>query len=200
MTDLVLVFAKVPGLGIAKSRLARAWGVERAEAIYSELLGCTAEAVKSLHHGIAYTGAEDPGALRDSFPRASSWIPQRGDTLGDRLRNACADAFSGGRECVCAIGCDCPELHESDIHDALKRLRDGNDVVLGPASDGGYYLVACTRAGLVVFSATGWGQASLCAETVDIANAHGLRTSLLDVKSDVDEPSDYLHWKGTLDA
>jgi rSAM/selenodomain-associated transferase 1 len=190
----VVVFAKVPGLGIAKSRIAAACGRSVAEKIYLELLSETVRAVGCLPHHVAFTGQEDPGRLRDLFPNAGSFFPQHGATLGDRLTNACRQLFETQTH-LCAIGCDCPSLQNIDIETAFTALEADADVVIGQAYDGGYYLAGCAPHSIAVFSATGWSTHKLFEETMEIIRRNGYRYRLLPRYADIDTIADYLTWK-----
>jgi glycosyltransferase A (GT-A) superfamily protein (DUF2064 family) len=155
----------------------------------------TARIVKPHPHYVAYTGGTAPGGLRSLFPGASGFISQEGESLGIRMRNAFLTLYAEGVERVCAVGCDCPDLCESDITETFALLAGGAQVVIGPAEDGGYYLVGCTREGLPVFSATAWSTPELLDQTMHIVEKHGLRSALLATRSDIDTMEDYRRWK-----
>lgn len=193
--ETVVVFAKLPEAGTAKTRIAAGEGREGADAVYAELLAATAHSVASLPHYVAYADGEGPGELRRLFPKAAGFIPQEGGTLGARLRNVFLRLYAGGAERICAIGCDCPYLDAAGIREAFGHLAAGAQVVMGPAEDGGYYLVGCSREGLPVFSATLWGTRHLLDETLRIVEEHGLSCSLLATLSDIDTMKDYRRWK-----
>ncbi len=191
----VLVFAKIPGLGIAKSRIAATEGPLRAAEIYNELLHVTAGQVHTVPHAVAYTGSDAPGELKSIFPSAFAFIPQEGKDLGRRLRSAFEHLFDRGTRCVIAVGCDCPLMHPDDLISALRSLESGYDVVLGPSEDGGYYLTGCTRRALDIFSAVSWGSAMLLRETYDIIERNGFRSTELRTLYDIDTMEDYRRWK-----
>jgi rSAM/selenodomain-associated transferase 1 len=190
----VIVFAKVPGLGIAKSRIAANCGQAVAEKIYLELLGETARAVGRLSYHVAFTGQADPGRLRDLFTNAGSFFPQHGATLGDRLTNACRQLFETQTH-LCVVGCDCPSLRTIDIEAAFAALEADADAVIGPAHDGGYYLAGCSPRSIAVFSATGWSTHKLFEETMEIIRQNGYRYRLLPRYADIDTIADYFTWK-----
>lgn len=194
-SSAVLVFAKVPGLGIAKSRIAATEGTVKAAEIYQELLLVTAEQVHDVPHAVAYTGSDTPGALNSIFSSAFEFIPQRGQDLGHRLRNAFEDLYIRGTRSVIAVGCDCPIMRPFDITSAVRSLESGYDVVLGPSEDGGYYLAGCTRHAVAIFSALSWGSARLLRETYDIIERNGFRSKELRTLYDIDTMEDYTRWK-----
>ncbi|MBD3392957.1 MAG: DUF2064 domain-containing protein [Chitinivibrionales bacterium] len=195
IASAAVVFAKVPGLGIAKSRIAATHGQETAEQVYAELLGATARIVSPLPHHVAFTGADAPGPLKDIFGTASSFFQQCDGDLGKRIQHAFQHLFGQGYREVCALGCDCPSTQSSDITAALAEVRSGTDVVLGPASDGGYYLIALTRGKDYVFSVSGWGTSKLLGETVAAIRRHGDSYKLLRELTDIDMMADYQAWK-----
>ena len=88
-----------------------------------------------------------------------------------------------------AIGTDCPELGPVQIHKAMNELRQ-HDVILGPAKDGGYYLIGMKRFRQPLFTDIPWGTDAVCRETQRIASSLNLSVALLDELSDVDRPED----------
>ena len=198
MDRVVVAFAKVPGPGNPKSRIADVAGKERAEAIYAELLRTTSKAIEGLDCFVSYTGSATPGVLKRFFPRARNFIRQQEESLGERVRHALNTAREEGYTLLVAIGVDCPELTLSDIEEAFKRLENGTDVVIGPAEDGGYYLIAVKEPDCGIFSVEGWGTDSLLEESLAKIKELGLSHSLLDRKEDIDTLDDYEAWKSRL--
>ena len=119
----------------------------------------------------------------------ASYRPQGNGDLGKRLQLAFADAFSVGVQRVVAIGADCPSLSTKMISRALDLLRT-NDLVLGPASDGGYYLIGLGRLFPEIFINIPWGTDKVFAQTLNCARRLDLSVALLDPLSDVDRPED----------
>ncbi len=196
LPDMVtVVFAKVPGMGIAKQRIAAQSDRATAERVYGELLAVTARVLQPLRHCVAFTGADTPGALETVFPHALEFFAQQGDTLGNRLQAATYRLLDRGATGVCAVGCDCPSMSAADIEQAALRLRESDSVVLGPAADGGYYLAACHREGAVIYDAQGWSTPRLLQETTEILKRNQLRYSLLQPRTDIDTLEDYHQWQ-----
>lgn len=193
-----MIFAKVPDAGTAKSRIAATYGPVKASGIYYELLYATAESVQGIPYHVAYTGSDNPGSLRLIFQQALSFFSQEGETLGDRLKNAFLSLFNEGYKHICAIGADCPYLSGKNISESYGLLEQGVDVVIGPAEDGGYYLIGCNRRGLPVFSARQWGSSALFKETMDIIVSNNLSHSILKPLNDIDYMEDYRVWKESL--
>ena len=192
-----IVFAKEPGAGTAKTRIAAAAGPACAERIYRELLAQTAAVLAAFDLHVAWTDADSPVALRTLFPAATSFFPQRGDSLGKRLRTGCEHLFAAGYQCACAVGVDCPTLTANDLLTAHAGLENGADVVLGPAADGGYYLAGCTPSSLPIFDLASWSTPRLLADTLDVCRTHGFGVNLLETRHDIDTIEDYHTWAAT---
>jgi uncharacterized protein len=195
MNGTVVVFAKVPQEGKAKSRIALEAGRPATDRIYAELLSLTARTVKSHDHFISCDGKNGPGGLKKIFPAAAGFLRQEGGDLGSRLRDALEAVARSRPGPFCAIGTDCPDLTRSDIDDAFRLVEGGRDVVIGPARDGGYYLIALRDPGCGVFSAAGWGKKTLLAETLAILEERKFSHALLAVKGDIDRFDDWKAWK-----
>ena len=119
--------------------------------------------------------------------------PQSGGDLGARMAAAIADAISGGAERVVVIGTDCPDVTPDVVAAAFTRL-GAADVVLGPASDGGYYLIGMSRPHRVLFEGVPWSSATTLRATLARARAGGLSVALLDERRDIDTAEDWRAW------
>lgn len=191
----VVLFAKVPGLGIAKSRIAAQSDARTAARVYGELLEVMSDVLRGQNYHVSFTGSDSPGPLRELFSDAASFFPQPEASLGERLQAAMRRMLDDGSSAVIAIGCDCPTLTRGDIELARHALLSGVDVVLGPAEDGGYYLAGCTAAGAAIFSARQWSSPGLLGETLGIVRRTQLAYQLLETRADIDTLTDYLRWK-----
>jgi glycosyltransferase A (GT-A) superfamily protein (DUF2064 family) len=150
MTDrTIVVMARPLVRGAVKTRLARALGDDAALAVYERLLRGTLDAAEQVP-GAALVLAEAPAAAApDSDPlsgRDGRWsrLRQRGEGLGERLAGVFADLFAAGAQTVVAVNSDSPALPPDYLAQAFDELV-GNDLVVGPASDGGYYLIGAGR-------------------------------------------------------
>jgi rSAM/selenodomain-associated transferase 1 len=190
----VIVFAKTPVEGAVKTRIAAKAGNRAALDIYIELLNHTARTVKNIRYHVAYTG-DCRERLENIFSAAASFFLQTGDNLGDRMRNACKYMFSFGAESAIIIGCDCPYITPDSLNNAVSALTFGNDVVIGPANDGGYYLIGCIKKSLEVFDANDWGGPALFSQTMEIIRTGNLKTEMLPFLSDIDDMTGYRIWK-----
>jgi rSAM/selenodomain-associated transferase 1 len=116
-------------------------------------------------------------------------ITQVPGDLGRRMQDAADRAFTRGAERIIIIGTDCPSLDEAGIAHAFDRL-ESSDIVLGPAVDGGYYLIGLTRPCPALFISIDWGSSRVLEQTLEAARKAMLHVALLEVREDVDLPSD----------
>lgn len=191
----LILFAKVLDKNIAKTRIAKTVGEKKASKIYEELLGITATVVKSLTHYISFAGAKTPNRLNDIFLNATDFFIQCDGDLGERMRYAFNQMFDLGYDSVIAIGTDCPTLKQSDLKKADEFLQKDRSVVIGPAVDGGYYLIGCQKETLAVLNTQKWSTPELFDEAVEIIRAKKFNFLALDKKDDIDEYEDYINYK-----
>lgn len=117
-------------------------------------------------------------------------VPQAGDDLGQRMSAAFEELFAAGYLRVILIGSDLPTLPSDRLREAEHALCQGADVVLGPADDGGYYLIGLTRHSDAIFSSIPWGAPDVLVKTKAQAENAGLRVSTTLPWYDVDSPED----------
>ncbi len=198
--NIICILARFPRLGEAKTRLTPPLSAEEALDLHDRL---TRQAVRSVR-ALAVTGEARAEIRTDAaFQRAANeWIRERdigyryqgsGD-LGARIALAFHDAFRRGAKRAIVIGSDCPRLSAPVLRDALGRL-SAIDVVLGPAEDGGYYLIGLTRDAMkrgaaALFSDMPWSTDAVLSRTLERAEDAGLETALLVPLPDVDRPED----------
>ena len=185
---MLLVFARAPRPGQVKTRLIPHVGAERAAAIYRDLLTRTLQT--ALHSGLAavqlwLAGDRHPYFDNIANGAALEIYPQQGADLGDRMCHAFARALKRYRAAI-LIGSDCPVLTAGDLKQARQSLRK-NDIVLGPARDGGYYLIGLCKNSSTLFKGIAWGEASVLSETKARIKALGWQLSLLTERWDVDD-------------
>lgn len=189
----VLVFAKPPVPGKAKTRLAADVGDDEAVRIYRALGRAVVDAVRGGPWKVV--AWVDP-CTDDALERVRAWFEpeglifrlQEGGTLGERMANALADALID-RGMACVVGTDIPGIDRATIAEVFRRLGTA-DVVIGPATDGGYYLIGMRRVEPALFQGIEWSTSSVLASTLASADALGLSVSLLEPLSDVDYLSD----------
>ena len=197
MTDALAVFVKEPRPGAVKTRLAAAIGPERAAALYRALaeaeIAATAPRADDYERLFFFAPAGAEAALR-AWLGPSTLIPQGEGTLGARMAVAFAEAFARGARRVALIGTDVPWLGRGTVLESLRQL-DAHDVVLGPAEDGGYFLIAMGRPLPALFEEIAWSTPTVLVDTLARAAALGLRVHRLASMPDVDTLDDVRrHW------
>jgi hypothetical protein len=189
----IQIFAKAPIPGLVKTRLVPAISAEQAAKLHADLVR------KTLHMAVnaglcpvelwcspAKTNGFFEDCARDYG--VSLW-EQAGDDLGARMAHAFCTGFQHARPIV-LIGTDCPDLNAQDLAAALDILDGDYDTVLGPAEDGGYYLVGLRQAIPGLFTGISWGTSAVFDETLARLRAAGVRWQTLRERWDVDRPAD----------
>lgn len=188
---MLIIFVKNPVRGKVKTRLAATVGEERALAVYEQLLARTREITQGLPcpKTVFYSDAIAPG---DSWDEAVYQKQvQQGNDLGERMQEAFAYAFAAGFRSVCIIGSDCHELTEEMLEEAFAGLGE-HDVVVGPSTDGGYYLLGMRELHPAFFRNKRWSTPTVLADTLRDARELNLRVRALPVLTDVDEEKDLI--------
>ncbi len=165
----ILVFVKAPKKGKTKSRLVSAVGENTALDIYKTFTVDIVDALRKTPHAlkIYFYPHNSRKAVENWLGKDLSYMPQEGKDLGERMANAFVDCFSGGIAKVVLIGSDIPDLPYAMIDEAFSAL-ESNDAVIGPASDGGYYLIGFKRNTFMagIFREIAWGTSSVYRETM----------------------------------
>ena len=190
---VVGVFAKAPTPGRVKTRLAADVGDHRAVEIYRSMGRAIVDALRGGPYQLVVFG--DPPD-EDSLEGIRSWLggdglqvrPQADGDLGRRMDAALRNALEEA-DAALLVGADIPDIDQGTVLDALARLTD-HDVVLGPAADGGYYLVGLSAPRPELFVDMPWSTPDVLPETLRRAKAGGLRVALLDEMTDVDTVDD----------
>ncbi|MGE0607559.1 MAG: TIGR04283 family arsenosugar biosynthesis glycosyltransferase [Pirellulales bacterium] len=193
--ERLLIFARVPQPGQAKTRLIPALGQEQASRLHHALtlktLAAAAELVSRRPVGVEawFAGGDEPARrqLLGSYPFSSH--VQQGDDLGERLRRAVSAAFAGGGQRVVVIGTDCPDINAKTLATAFDALQR-HDVVWGPAQDGGYYLVGLRRDQPELFQGIDWGTEHVLRQSLAVCRSMGLKVHQLAALPDVDRAED----------
>lgn len=187
--NLLVVFARNPVLGKVKTRLAAEIGDHQALLVYLQLLEHTHKVADEVAADVQvhYTDSIDEFGLLDYFKFKK--MLQQGEHLGARMYNAIEGGLDAGYSKVVLIGSDCIELTAEIVEDAFTVL-DSHDCVLGPANDGGYYLIGLKIARDFLFEDKPWGTADVLLDTIiDLQNAQ-MSFSLLPTLNDVDTKKD----------
>lgn len=188
---LLMVFAKNMIPGHVKTRLARRTGNDKAVQIYRTLLQYTRKITlqTDVDRQIWYDcfEPEQPMFSRNHFsPRI-----QHGEGLGERMKYAFQQAFKEGYQRVVIIGTDCAELTSKTISKAFDNLQK-REVVLGPAEDGGYYLLGMRAFYPFIFENISWGTDRVFAQTTRYLTENGVDYGRLEELRDVDHWSDWM--------
>ena len=195
----VLVFARTPEPGRVKTRLIPAIGPERAARLHLAMTRRTVTTAVSAGVGpvelwcTPSTDHPDIDAIAGEHDLAVCLQP--GGDLGERMRSALGSRITGSGAAV-LIGTDCPTLDAEDLRSAARALASGADAVLGPARDGGYYLIGLRRAVPEVFSDVAWGEEQVLARTRENLRSLGWRWRELTLRADVDRPEDLAELEG----
>jgi rSAM/selenodomain-associated transferase 2/rSAM/selenodomain-associated transferase 1 len=197
-TDRLIIFGRYPKPGQAKTRLIPLLGPTGAALLHRQLVRITVEASRQLRSRrnvvleLRFTGSSRR-ELVSLFGRDLIYCKQGPGNLGQRLRAAAAEAINSGAGKVVLIGTDCPMLDADRLDLAFVAL-DDHDVVIGPALDGGYYLIGIKSDHAELFEDIAWGGPEVLAQTLNACHRLGLRHILLPVLSDVDTPADLVSW------
>lgn len=190
----VAIMAKAPVPGQVKTRLVPPLTHEQAAALAGQLLHETVRLVGELpgvERIIAVAPAEAVGQVRPLAPASFRLMPQRGETLGDRLADVFRQTFLDGVQGAVALGADHPHLPRRYLEMAVSALqRSRNQVVLGPTEDGGYYLIGLSRPHPELFRDLPWSRPELLDATCARARRLGLVVHLLPIWFDLDRPED----------
>jgi rSAM/selenodomain-associated transferase 1 len=194
----LLVFSKAPVPGLVKTRLVPLLGTAGATVLHCELLESTLlKLTASTRWSVELHCA--PGIEHDYFQYCRQRFPltlhpQASGDLGERMSAALAGGLQQADAAV-LVGSDCPGLSTAEIESALEQLEAGEDVVFGPALDGGYYLVAMRTHHAGLFSDIPWGSGAVLETSLQRARRLGLRFSLLSPLRDIDTAEDYQAWR-----
>lgn len=196
----LLIMARAPVPGSTKTRLHPLLGPNGCARLQAALIRRAAALGGGMPGGgaagggtvLAYTPPEAGELLRPLVGNAVTLVGQRGSDLGQRMAAAVCDVAATRPGPVIVIGTDCPVLSPAHLAAAAGRLREGDDVVLGPAVDGGYYLIALAHPDPRVFALPthAWGGPDVATLTVRAAAAAGLNTGFIQPEHDLDTPAD----------
>lgn len=187
LQSLLIIFARNPKLGSVKTRLAADVGDDKALDIYKELLHKTRQITEPLAIDklVAYSDYINTDDLWNGYFK----VEQTSGDLGKRMHDAFKIGFDSDYERIIIIGTDCYDLDTTDIKKAITDLAE-NDAVIGPAEDGGYYLIGLSKMVPEIFQNKSWSTDKLIAETRQEIQNLGLSHTELRTLNDVDHKSD----------
>lgn len=187
-THHLIIFVKNPIPGTVKTRIARTVGHERATQVYRHLIQHTQQITRYAPYArtVYYADFVNPNDGWNGFDKAL----QVGHDLGERMAHAFRQQLARGAEKVVIIGSDCLAITGDHLTQAFGAL-DQTDVVLGPATDGGYYLLGMKRFHENLFVDMPWSQPTLLSRTTQWLEQTNVPYSLLPMLADIDEWDDY---------
>jgi hypothetical protein len=179
---LLIIFVKNIKLGMVKTRLAKTVGDENAFTIYKALVEVTEKATSTINvdKRIYFSDA----IIDEKWPNDYKAI-QKGADLGERMSNAFQDGFDDGYAEIVLIGSDLPNITKNVINKGFKSLMQ-NDVVFGPAEDGGYYLIGMSKFHNCIFKNKAWSTSNLLEDTLAELKQKKIEVSLIETLNDID--------------
>ena len=189
---MIAIMARAPS-SEGKSRLIGDLGTHEGTSLRLALLRDTLESVSALaaEKAVLYTPPEGDAEIRAVTPFQALFLPQRGSTLGERMREGARDLFTAGFDAVVLIGSDLPTLPPAHVIAALGIVARADEaLVLGPTEDGGYYLIGFTRLRPEFFEHIPWGTPLVLQRTREVAEALGIPVETMPLWYDVDSASD----------
>ncbi|MCB0480112.1 MAG: TIGR04282 family arsenosugar biosynthesis glycosyltransferase [Flavobacteriales bacterium] len=187
--NLLLIFVRNCELGKVKTRLAKDIGNENALKIYQSLLVHTRDIALDVNafRMVYYSDYID---FHDTFQNEYFLKDEQHDgDLGQKMEFSLEENFEEGYDHIICIGSDCIELSSEIINRAFEEL-DSHDVVIGPAKDGGYYLIGMSKLHTSLFRDKPWGTSDLLLDTILDLKKTNLSYHLLETLNDVDEVED----------
>ena len=188
------VFVRHPEPGKVKTRLAKAYGAPFAAELYGYFVDDLLKALApgNYHLEIFFTPAEREMEIRQRFGNQFPYTPQRGEGLGNRMERAFRSCLAKEYSTAILIGSDFPDLTAEVIEQAFQALENGQEAVVGPAFDGGYYLIGFRSATFdpAVFNGMRWGENTVFEKTVNRLHARGYRVHLAPAWHDIDTEQD----------
>jgi len=203
----LIIFTRYPEPGTTKTRMIAALGAGGAADLQRRMTDHLAAKVKtligqrSLTVEVRFEGGSER-LMREWLGPSFSYRHQGRGDIGRRMQRALADGFQEGYTSIVIIGADVPDISSAIIHQAFEELQK-NSLVLGPAGDGGYYLIGVQKvnedqAYPELFEAINWGTSEVLSQTIAAAQQLGIGYALLDTLKDVDRPADLKIWNRVL--
>ena len=189
----IIIFTRYPTPGATKTRLISSLGPVGAADLQRSLTEriCKQAFAYAAKNRISIEICVKDGnekKMRTWLGKGFEYSRQAPGDLGQSMKTAFANAFSRGSRRVILLGTDIPELEEKHLKKGLEAL-EKNDLVLGPSTDGGYYLVGLSRSA-AIFEGVSWGQATVLDQTIGLAQKAGLRIFTLEPLTDIDTEQD----------
>lgn len=195
----LIIFTRYPEPGKTKTRLIPLLGEKGASNLQRKMTEATIGMIEPLIQSrflsltIHFTGGSQE-LMANWLGKNFNYQNQCGEELGARMKFAFENEFRDGMTQVVIIGTDCPKLSETIIREAFESLLEF-DLVLGPAYDGGYYLIGLKQVYADLLTEIAWGTDTVLTKTLEIAQRLELKTFLLSVLQDIDRPEDLKEYR-----
>ena len=199
MTETLIIFSRYPQPGKTKTRMIPALGEKGAADLQREMTEHTLKTATrlALSRKIAieiHFAGGDTKLMSQWLGEELYYVLQAAGDLGDKMRSAFEGAFDSGSQRIVIIGIDCPDLNSTILNQAFDALQQ-QDLVLGPAEDGGYYLIGLSHRVTQLFQNIDWGTDQVFEQTVKLAQQQQLDVHYLPFLADVDRPEDLSIWQ-----
>jgi uncharacterized protein len=197
--ETIIMFTRCPEPGKVKKRLIPLLGEHGAANLQREMtmhaLGIARRlaTIEKIALEVHYAGG-DKQRMQTLFGKDFVYIHQVGADLGERMRLSFRKALEDGAQAVVLIGADCPGITGAILRQAFEALKE-HDCVVGPALDGGYYLIGLRQDQPGIFSSIPWGTDKVLKHTLSAIQRQGLKSALLETLTDVDRPEDLHIWE-----
>lgn len=187
--NTLIIFLKYPEPGKVKTRLAKDVGAVKAADIYSNMTSTIIQNVldpQNYNTAIFYDPPEKETEVKNWLgEKELLYFPQEGRSLGDKISNAFREIFSEGSEKTVIIGSDCIDVNAETINNTIELL-NYSDIVVGPAEDGGYYLLGASQFNPQIFEDIDWSTDRVLGQTIEKIKENNLKYRLLKTLKDID--------------
>jgi rSAM/selenodomain-associated transferase 1 len=193
----LIIFLKYPEKGKVKTRLAKEIGNEKALLIHKKLVSKILNQINHNNYDISicyYPKDKNREVIKWINIKDYKYVPQKGTDLGIKMLNAFIDSLSSGYKRTVLIGTDCLEINDSIISKSF-HLLEGNDLVLGPATDGGYYLIGLKTIFESLFQNISWSTDKVLKQTLNRVKELNIEYKFLDFCNDIDTLEDLNNYK-----
>ena len=200
ISENLIIFTRYPEAGKTKTRMIPGLGAAGAAKLQRKMTEHTLRQGKQLQSDrsvsikVHFTGGSQQ-LMAQWLGDDLLYLPQSDGDLGERMKSAFKSSFAAGISKVLIIGIDCPDLNANLMAEAFDALNEDCDLVLGPAADGGYYLIGLNRLIPELFFNINWGTSKVLSQTKNIAERLSLNVGYLKVLNDVDRPEDLSIWQ-----
>jgi len=198
----LVVMAKVPRSGYSKTRLSPLLKPKETEELCRAMLLDTVDRLRAIvdcELWLAFTPSHERHWFESNLDPEIKLMPQRGNDLGERMQHIVEERLFSGSSAVLIVGSDLPTLPVRYVCRAAELVKQDNIIVIGPAEDGGYYLIGMREPSPWIFDRINWGTNLVFQQTLMKAEALGKSIVTIPQWFDVDEPADLERLKSDLE-